>query len=93
MTKRTKGQPWWHARNSDAATTAVLQTPALSSPVVDTSCDETLENDNARTSETDYEDIDIPADTEEFKPVVYQLEAVPRTRHIPGAFRTILSKN
>lgn len=73
------------------ASNTTLQTPALSPPVVDTSCDEILENDNARTAETDYEDIDIPTDTEELTPLVRHLEPVPRIRRIPGAFRTIFS--
>lgn len=85
---KQKGQPWWHARKDEALNFSPIQPPVSSENTIH----ESVENDNARTSESDYEDVDMLADVEDSKSVVRETDSISRTRRIPGALRGIASK-
>lgn len=59
-----EGEPWWHATKDKFTEERATLMPVVSS-TEDTTCDASLENDNARTSESDYEEaMDISPDDE-----------------------------
>ncbi|GAW02468.1 hypothetical protein LENED_004126 [Lentinula edodes] len=61
---KEQGEPWWHATKDKFTEERATLMPVVSS-TEDTTCDASLENDNARTSESDYEEaMDISPDDE-----------------------------